>query len=126
MKNPITNQFCKKKHKQEKTKPLTRFMLNIYTSIHVYLMMPLPCFMSSLDPFFRWLLTNNSTLKKCRIRTNIRPRIQKIKKNTKHCHQRKMERDNVCIENNNNNNKRNRHFSRKHETEKKKEKKENE
>ena len=55
-------------------------MLNIYTSIHVYLMMPLPCFMSSLDPFFRWLLTNNSTLKKCRIRTNIRRRIQKIKK----------------------------------------------
>ena len=85
-------------------------------------MMPLPCFMSSLDPFFRWLLTNNSTLKKCRIRTNIRRRIQKIKKNTKHCHQRKMERDNVCIENNNNNNKRNRHFSRKHQTEKKRKK----
>ena len=42
MKNPITNQFCKKKQrKQEKTKPLTRFMLNIYTSILVYLMMPL-------------------------------------------------------------------------------------
>ena len=82
--------------------------------------------MSSLDPIFRWLLTNNSTLKKCRIRTNTRPRIQIIKKNNKHWHQRKMERDNVCIENNNNNNKRNRHFSRKHQTEKKKEKKENE
>ena len=78
--------------------------------------------MSSLDPIFRWLLTNNSTLKKCRIRTNTRPRIQIIKKNNKHWHQRKMERDNVCIENNNNNNKRNRHFSRKHQTEKKRKK----
>ena len=52
-----------------------------------------------------------------RIRTNIRRRIQIIKKNTKRRHQRKMERDSLRIENNNNNNKRNRQFSRKHQVE---------
>ena len=52
-----------------------------------------------------------------RIRTNIRRRIQIIKKNTKRRHQRKMERDNLRIENNNNNNKRNWQFSRKHQVE---------
>ena len=34
-----------------------------------------------------------------RIRTNIRHRIQIIEKNTKRRHQRKIERDNVCFEN---------------------------
>ena len=58
-----------------------------------------------------------------RIRTNIRHRIQIIEKNTKRRHQRKIERDNVCFENNNNNKKRNRRFSRKHQIEKKREKK---
>ena len=56
------------------------------------------------------------------IRTNVRRGIQIIKKNTKRRHQRKIERDNLCIENNNNNNKRNRRFSRK-QMEKKREKK---
>ena len=52
------------------------------------------------------------------IRANVRRRIQIIEKNTKRIHQRKIERDNLCIENNNNNNKRNRRFSRKHYIEK--------
>ena len=56
------------------------------------------------------------------IRTNVRRGIQIIEKNTKRRHQRKIERDNLCIENNNNNNKRNRRFSRK-QMEKKREKK---
>ena len=57
------------------------------------------------------------------IRTNFRRRIQIIEKNTKRRHQRKIERDNLCIENNNNNNKQNRRFSRKHQIEKKRKKK---
>ena len=56
------------------------------------------------------------------IRTNVRRGIQIIEKNTKRRHQRKIERDNLCIESNNNNNKRNRRFSRK-QMEKKREKK---
>ena len=56
------------------------------------------------------------------IRTNFRRRIQIIEKNTKRSHQRKIERDNLCIENNNNNNKQNRRFSRKHQIEKKRKK----
>ena len=56
------------------------------------------------------------------IRTNVRRGIQIIEKNTKRRHQRKIERDNLCIENNNNNNKRNRRISRK-QMEKKREKK---
>ena len=58
-----------------------------------------------------------------RIRTNVRRRIQIIEKNTKHRHQQKIERDNLCIENNNNNNKQNRRFSRKYQIEKEKKKK---
>ena len=57
-----------------------------------------------------------------RIRTNIRRRMQIIEKNTNRKHQRKIKRDNLCIENNNNNKKRNRRFSRKHQIEKKREK----
>ena len=57
-----------------------------------------------------------------RIRTSIRRRIQINEKNTKRRYQRKIERDNLCIENNNNNKKRNRQFSRKHQIEKKREK----
>ena len=60
-----------------------------------------------------------------RIRANIRRRMQIIEKNTNRRHQRKIKRDNLCIENNNNNKKRNRRFSRKHQIEKK-EKKEKE
>ena len=56
------------------------------------------------------------------IRTNVRRGIQIIEKNTKRRHQRKIERDNLCIESNNNNNKRNRRFSRE-QREKKREKK---
>ena len=57
------------------------------------------------------------------IRTNVRRGIQIIEKNTKRRHQRKIERDNLCIENNNNNNKRNRRFSRKPMEKKKRKKK---
>ena len=43
-----------------------------------------------------------------RVRTNIRCRIQIIEKNTNRRHQRKIERDNLCVGYNNNNNERNR------------------
>ena len=55
------------------------------------------------------------------IRTNVRRRIQIIEKNTKRIHQRKIERDNLCIENSNNKNKQNRRFSRKYYIEKRRE-----
>ena len=48
--------------------------------------------------------------------------MQIIEKNTNRRHQRKIKRDNLCIENNNNNKKRNRQFSRKHQIEEKREK----
>ena len=63
-----------------------------------------------------------SQVEQRRIRTNIRRRMQIIETNTKRRHQRKIKRDNFCIENNNNNKKRNRRFSRKHQIEKKREK----
>ena len=48
-----------------------------------------------------------------RITSNVRRRIQITEKNTKRRHQQKIERDNLCIENNSNNNKRNRQFKKK-------------
>ena len=48
-----------------------------------------------------------SQVEQRRFRTNVRRRIQIIEKNTKHRHQQKIERDNLCIENNSNSNKRN-------------------
>ena len=57
-----------------------------------------------------------------RNRTNVKHRILIIEKNTKRRHQRKIEWDNFCIENNNNNNKRNWRFSKKHQTGKGREK----
>ena len=54
-----------------------------------------------------------------RIRTNIRWRIQVIEKNIKGRNQQKIERENLCIENNNNNNNLNQGFSRKHQIGKK-------
>ena len=45
-----------------------------------------------------------------------------MEKNSKHRQLRKIERDDLCIENNNYNNKRNRRFSRKHQIEKGREK----
>ena len=57
-----------------------------------------------------------------RITSNVRRRIQITEKNTKRRHQQKIERDNLCIENNSNNNKRNRQFSKTHQIEKRREK----
>ena len=65
---------------------------------------------------------NISHVEQRRIRANVRRRIQITEKNTKRRHQQKIERDNLCIENNSNNNKRNRQFSKTYQIEKRREK----